>query len=959
MTTETRPTRAQLYDSIRVARGAIAIDHDAAESYCKKWDLGAKNSKLARRFLTRFRGGEQTVTVVPWFDPTEDTGFVDLELAATGIDPRDFLFDKPSAIDVHPSTPREWLHSAPTVLVVPGCEEADRALASLLQPHSVASDIAALSADPAKHVAAMLARLPEAQRTLVIAARPQAFTSGHPVWFKLPFAGRTVWIHPERDVHADLGAWRRTQHLFSMLESSCGAQPLLVDLWQSETAGRALTTRASYGLAEFLAEADSWQDFKSLAVADLPPRPNRSADEAPVGAWRVTEDGLNIEEQVQLYDALNRPAGTRWEVRADIAAQVIGSDAIRRPTRDERHGGAFDERANVRANRTCRVKVRWLDDNGYSLEAEVEGPEVILEHPPTEWSSLGAKVPSELRLSSVWPIAGQDGRRWLRAIKAYRPEQPVFRTSWETMGWVPVPNDTVHAFIVGTQVLADNPRAEELTIAGVANVLAGADRFGVDDSLGAEVLADAAALERLRSDLRRLLDCYIESSPWSAATAAINLAVGLRPAMPVPTHAVVYHHGPPQKGKTWSARQQLAFWQARPGTWQHSVTGSAGDTPAASEDAASRTPIWVLDDLAPSSDRRRAAAQEDATGSMVRAVHNESAKRRMAPDMTTRVVNEPIALLVVTAENEASIRSIGQRMLRVQYDGLVSENILAMETLNYRSTTASRVTAALIRYLMAEGRREGWRELVRQLQTTMADDWERARAVLVESGVKPESSTRAAGIAADLMLGLRGLEMLLRHIGMQDDANRFSWNEGGLYRSLALHAAENAGDDVAPSPGKGLLDSIRGVLRAGHAHIDNWDHPGQPPAGPPASGSTHSHAECPAPVGETSWNQLLGWHVEDDTWKPRGRRIGTVKHVKNKGWVVIIFDEEAFNLAQRQYPERLPHGTKSRSAWKDLWQSGLGHPAWPNRQGGRNNVQFRLGDAAHYGQPFTLEQLVK
>src|SRR5699024_12057842 len=79
--------------------------------------------------------------------------------------------------------------------------------------------------------------------------------------------------------------------------------------------------------------------------------------------------------------------------------------------------------------------------------------------------------------------------------------------------------------------------------------------------------------------------------------------------------------------------------------------------------AVSITPIWTIDDLAPSPSRRAAESQETAITDIIRSTFNASPKMRMTREMGTRKAAKPAAQLIITAENELSIPSAAQRSI--------------------------------------------------------------------------------------------------------------------------------------------------------------------------------------------------------------------------------------------------------------------------------------------------------
>src|SRR5699024_7987292 len=158
---------------------------------------------------------------------------------------------------------------------------------------------------------------------------------------------------------------------------------------------------------------------------------------------------------------------------------------------------------------------------------------------------------------------------------------------------------------------------------------------------------------------------------------------------------------------------------------------------------------WVSDDLAPSPDRNQASREEASMGDLIRSIHNGVGKRRMNADMTAREVNNPRALLIVTAENEPSVSSVGDRMIMLKFgEGVLHTYTKVTDLLVEMKITVcqpARLSQAFIRWHLyeASNMKRGRKELVQQVEHIRASCESYASSVLAGRGVEG-SSTRQA-----------------------------------------------------------------------------------------------------------------------------------------------------------------------------------------------------------------------
>jgi hypothetical protein len=691
-----------------------------------------------------------------------------------------------------------------------------------------------------------------------------------------------------------------------------------------------------------------------MLQVELPDRPART-NEAHIGQWRISSDGLSAQEFAQLPGEIQGKNIGHWVTRVELGGRIFSGEIHRAATDEELEGKPFGAGLNAsNHDATCSVEVAWMDEaSRRPLTAMISGPTMMLNYPPNEWGRHGAIIPEDVLFLHQWPP--MKGADWLRAVKRHRTEDLVRNTVWLTMGWVPVAGEESQAFIVGNQVIAGNDKATAATIPGVlGNVLTNAGSFGVHDVYTGPDYTDPTGKHVLADDLRELLDVWVYNSPWLDPKISVTmLAIALRPAVPLPTSVAAYFVGAPQKGKSWSARQCMSFWQGRRGVWKHTLPGSASDTFATTESAVAKTPIWVVDDLAPSTDRRASEMQESKIGDLIRAVHNKLGKRRMNPDMTERATPTPMALTIFTAENESPVQSIRERVVKVEFTGLHSENVKRADELANNTTTASRVTAALLRMYIAKGDAAGWGNVIENSRLVREDAIDSARDVLAELGVGVGDASRPAEIIADLSMGLEALQDLMGRVGMGKETKVIGWSKPEQWMYLL---AEQIGlghqNKEEVSPGQVLLTCIRELLASGRAHIANLDDPSHPPMSGQNSATT---------------NMLMGWTMDAmGETRPQGRRIGFSAHISPKtgaggttDHVLFIAAEDAFREAQTAYPKKIQYGASSQTSWRNVWDLRLVHPRYANKPTKDLARQFRdTGSTAKLrGVPISFEVL--
>ncbi|MGY6496643.1 MAG: hypothetical protein ACXIUP_00280 [Microcella sp.] len=960
---------------VAAARGYSTVTPESADDFATKRGMGDRRSKMGRQFRGLFLDGGDAL-IMPWFRLDQMQASVD-EIEAqrdTTVqyrpsNPRinehgkvvkyEFASGGGTFLDVHPATPRTWFSSTPRTLIAEGLLKGDSALTAQLRTWYDDDTLAATSADVSnrntalRRLAQLLDGIPQSERTSIVSIGGVGNWRQNPEWFGMRLQGKPVIVAFDGDVDTNWNVWAQAADMYQFLADSKKAEPALLSLSSNPTAAAALHDDPHMGLDDFFRSHGVWADLESMIQPDLPARPAR-ADQAQIGDWRVSPDGLNVQEYVETPSEGSARGLGHWVTRVPLGGRVYSYEVHRPASDEENEGKPFGSGLNEsNYPKFCSIELAWADHvTNNPVTATITGPSSILSYPPSEWERKGASIPKEIELHEHWPP--QRGAEWLRAVKRNRADEIDSRTVWATMGWVPVEGEESQAFVVGKQVIAQNEGAARGTIPGVVgSQLTNAERFGLHDVYTGPNFTDPTGEHNLADDLRTLLDVYWYNTPWlNQRIAATMLSMALRPAVPLPTSVAAYFVGAPQKGKSWSARQCMSFWQARSGVWKHTLPGSASDTFATTESAVAKTPIWVVDDLAPQTDRKTAEMQESKIGDLIRAVHNKLGKRRMNRDMTEREVPTPMALTIFTAENEAPVQSIRERVVSVEFTGLRAKEMNAADDLANKTTVASRVTAALVRMYIARGQEQGWEQIVATLRKEREDGIEIAREILEGLGIARGDTSRPAEIAADLSMGLQGLVDLLLLLGMDEEADLIDW---GSPEQMLYLVAEQVGqghlNKAQVSPGQVLLDCIRGLLASGAGHIANVENP----SAPPISGDNAAAA-----------NMLLGWVADSQgDMRPRGSTLGYLTKVGTPGSdkepdeILFMLADDAFQLAQTKYPKRIQYGASPTTSWRNVWDLGLTHPRYKADPRKPSTRQFSVkGTGARLrGVPLSMEVL--
>lgn len=399
---------------------------------------------------------------------------------------------------------------------------------------------------------------------------------------------------------------------------------------------------------------------------------------------------------------------------------------------------------------------------------------------------------------------------------------------------------------------------------------------------------------------------------------------------------------------SWTAKQIMSFWQATPGAFDRSLPGTAADTGYYTENAVSRTPIWVADDVAPTVDKRKAEATEAKIGDIIRAVHNQASKGRMNPNGSSRELMRPRALVMVTAENPQAAASEMDRVVHVVTGEAFfgdDQAKSACDALTRESRTANSVVTACIQMIASSVNREGsWPDVITLWRKYRDRSVQYASQLMGGTG----KAARHAEMAGDLLLGLDVLKLLCREVGVYDD---YRETLSRLRNALVSYVNAAYSEADSSSPGTAVIRALRSALASGAIHL------GHPTSGQPPFQEEDADEQVRV-------NQLLGWSypsTEGQGERPGGRRVGLLVR-RDDQWYALLDPTAAFSEAQRAHPEIILHGSRSEPTWVSAWNDGMASGPWRRKRGNggrmRPVVRVALGSHPMEAVPVPLNTLL-
>lgn len=410
---------------------------------------------------------------------------------------------------------------------------------------------------------------------------------------------------------------------------------------------------------------------------------------------------------------------------------------------------------------------------------------------------------------------------------------------------------------------------------------------------------------------------------------------------------------------SWTAAQIMQFWSDK-ASWDHeSLPGSAEDTPSATEIAISKTPVWVVDDLAPSADSRKADVDQSRVATLVRSVRNSAPKQRANAEMRIRESLTPKALTVITAENELVIQSAMNRVMTLTFKSgsMVDDRLNKMVKMN-ETPYPSRVTAALIQLIAS---RDYQREYEDPSDSKSASSFWRGYRKFLETDVLEimrselggNDLKRQAEITADIMLPINPLRMLAERVGVDRKYLKMldTFSKGSIGDKIVSLSKESFSVTGTAKPGEALISALRQALSSGKCHVRPMSGNGSMPF---TSGQIGGAVDA-----ITRINEDLGWETSGPAPKGTGPAIG--RSLVHKGRPYILLDQaNAFDVAQKNYPSQVPHGQKSRSSWESVWTEGLADAITARRKSGREPSCSVMRDGVRtVGIPVPLSALMQ
>lgn len=822
----------------------------------------------------------------------------------------EFLAGQKTVLDIHPATPGGWLDHSAFALITEGILKGDAGLTGMLRSAGITDDELRYddeTVDALPALRALMKRIPEADRTMILSFGGVANWHSHPEWNDMNLKHRTVLIAFDGDLESNANVYKQGAALWQKLEHM-GATPKLLNLNVVTATARGAEAR-KYGLDDYLAAVGPWESLTDRILDALPEAPaGDDSDGFHAGDWRMNEEICQA-EVLRVTRSDDGSSTKTWDrTPTAIIGRISKTLSLRVATDEETATGVLAEDSEAESDNTVEVETTWLEDNEDTRTATITGPDTMLADMPAIWASRsGGRVPLSVLIHPNWAPPPE----WLVGMKRHRRVDMISSTQWGHMGWVPV-KDSAPVFIVGKQVLNRNGDNCKAATPGVTeHALAMATKFGV---------ISPTSDEQLKSALLKVWSTYRDGVWSDPRVAALVLAAGLRPVVPLPCRSAILISGGKRLGKSWSAAAVMSFWQKRPGTWTNdALPGSAEDTMAATENALARTPIWVVDDWAPVSDPRKAAADSTKLGAITRAIHNHTGKRRATRTMGAQEVLLPRALLIITAEHEHTVGSVSDRLIHVPIVAGSLGGVENTERVVQMWTTTGEpavVTGGAIAQLAAA---PDWAQAYRDWAGEHTGIKAEARRIMSGGGEPDGDHTRHIKMAADLALGLKMWQVMFERFGLDDEAEQALDAMEDLFSLCRDHMI----NQKETTPGAALVKALRATLAAGHAHINSVDTPGAPPI---------SNA-----LNSGLINSRLGWRNAPEGARGGGEAIGDLVYLPNgstEDAVVILHQTNAFQVAKKHHPDLILAGSQPAATWSSMWSEKFCSDQWARKKSG-------------------------
>lgn len=951
---------------VAAARGYLTLTRDTVRTVMKQ--NGVSPQSIAGRQAVR-GVGDMDALMMPWYKPEQVVdywrdGYIVPSSVQYRPHPGNVLVDDKTGklrkyenlsgqalvLGVHPSTPPSWVTEAvPVVMLAEGALKGDSALTALLRANEVPdTELAYQPGDENPDTARR--RLRTILETYIPAGGPKG-TDGrvliltlvgvttwrqNPEWNSLRLKETEVWVALDGDVGTNPNVWKQASDLFEHLRHR-DAKPMLVDLSDVPT-----EDAHKVGIDDYFASGKTWRDMTGHLSLKLPERPERDDSGADV---RMDEKSRTYQRRSE-----GAPGQTpHWWSVLSIVARVVAVDRKRAPSPSEAATGIYDPTAPLDPDgNRCQVEVSWFDplDDAPKV-AVVEGPIDVVSTQPSRWRDprVNANVPPEVHMLPEWPPSDPG---FLKAMKLYRMGETNTRSSWSTMGWVPVPDKTP-VFIVGNQVIGADGNDPSLASSAVtSDVLQNAEHFGV------QLCED---LDEVKGAVRRTITTYYDC--WSnRRDASTVLALAMRPIVPIQSHLVAVFTGHTGLGKSFSSAAIMGFWQPHAGVWgNRSLPGSASDTASDTEVSVSVTPIWVIDDQAPSSGPNGHARGQAKVNEIIRNVHNGGSKGRRLPNMSAQQKFTPRAVLVVSAESPPQEQSIINRIIHIQAQKgfLVPDREPTTRLLKMMATTndAAKVSGWALQWIATQAQELGWKEVREYWASNFEEVKDNLERKLKASNSDSGDPTRRAEVVADLAMGAMLLAFMVDELDMNAE---FPDLMDRVMLDMISVADDGFNENKTIDTGEETVHRLQSLLSVGKAHVA-----GAGVAGPPVVvGKSGNKA-----IADLA-NQNLGWELASSASsesRPRGEKIGVLLYDQANGNrpVVLIDPRAAFLLVQKEYGS---DGHSVASTWTAVWDAGKCLTTWKRGKLNKGSLASDYivrptirGYPAH-GVPFGLAELI-
>ena len=779
---------------------------------------------------------------------------------------------------------------------------------------------------------------------------------------------RQVWVGVDGDVATKPGVHKATEKIWQLiLDKKCSPRLLSPTVKVEDSSEK-------IGIDDYLAKIGDWNSLLKFLVDELPPAP--AGDNLDhVGEFRIAPDGCSLQACVATeWDSNNKPLDAEWKETTppvDFGGWISSIVVERQPSKAELTKGVIytEEQAakidSANLATMVEIKVSWRDDSDAVQTATIVGSGEILSEPIERWHQLsGVTIPTSLASQSGWPVRNRS-REWVDAIKNFHVNDRKNEIAWSRLGWVPSSDDEMPTFTLGETVVKPEGQISDPKTTVNESTLNGSKRFG----LGSK---EKVSRQELTKAFKVVLENYLGAPEykklnphraWSElATAATVMGTALSPVVwptCVKNNLVAYFWGPPAQGKSWSAGAAMAFWADYPGAWGvNNLPGTAMDTYAATSTTLSRTPIWVIDDVAPQTSTYKAKAQQSTIEEIIRSTYNGVGKSRMFRDMRPQPVRHPQSTLIVTGENLPQTASIRQRVIAVEFKkGTLGdqEAIDALDDLNATTTNAALITRAVLEFMTSwnktpikdsDGQTMNWDELQNYLGVSVRQLFkDMARRRLSQEGINFGQSVREVEKAIDILQALHLVGLAAFYLTDLDNEYvaplMFDNEDDAIPEAIFDQMVEQARASESRAPGMSLLRALSLGLESGRFHVKDASSP------------------AIAPFGDTA--QRLGWDLSDpDRPRPQGNCVGVA--CSSDGSDFILFNREnAFLEAKRAYPELIGYGQGAEASWGSVFDNELNAKYISRRRNNEgkslNTSRVRVGKSFLSGIAIDLAKL--